>query len=198
MRLNVSFVLILAGGACGGGDPVGGGLKPIASIQIDGAKSTYLAGQSAQYTATPLDASGNPVAGAGSATWESSAPSVATIGADGVVRAIAAGSSAIKATIGSVNGTRVVTVLPPGAGAVVTMPGLTFAPFTVSITKGQTVFFDFPSLAHNVIFTAKTGVPADIQVTANQTVSRAFATTGTFPYDCTLHNGMKGAVVVNP
>jgi plastocyanin len=168
------------------------------SIQIDGAKSTYLTGESGQLTAIPLDASGNPVAGAAAATWESFAPSVATVGADGTVRALATGSTSIKATIGSVNATRVVTVLPPGVGAVVTMPGLTFAPFTVTINKGQAVYFDFPSLGHNVIFASMFGVPADIQVAAGVTVSRTFSTAGTFPYDCTIHNGMKGEVVVNP
>ena len=38
----------------------------------------------------------------------------------------------------------------------------------------------------------------EIQELRNATVSRQFNTTGTFPYDCTLHPGMKGEVVVNP
>ena len=187
--------------ACGGGGgsgPTGGGPRPVASIQIDGVRSTFLAGESDRFTALPLDASGNPVTGAATATWASAASSVATVDADGTVRAVGTGSTSINATIGAVNASRVVTVLPPGAGAVVTMPGLTFAPFTVTISRGQAVFFDFPSLAHNVIFVQKFGVPADIQVAAGVTVSRAFGSTGTFPYDCTIHNGMNGEVVVVP
>ncbi|MEP7345653.1 MAG: Ig-like domain-containing protein, partial [Gemmatimonadaceae bacterium] len=161
-------------------------------------KSTYLISESAQFTATPLDASGNAVTGAAAATWESSTPSVATVGADGTVRAVAEGSSTIRATIGSINATRSVTVLAAGVGAVVIMPGLSFAPSTVTIANGKAVFFDFPPLGHNVLFTQKPGVPQDIQVTANVTVSRTFATAGSFLYECTIHAGMRGEVVVTP
>ena len=84
----------------------------------------------------------------------------------------------------------------PAGTAVVFMPGFVFSPFTIIIRAGQTVAFDFPSEPHNVIFERKTGAPADIQVTASRRVTRTFAVAGNFPYDCTLHPGMSGVVLV--
>lgn len=45
--------------------------------------------------------------------WSSSAPTVATVDANGLVRAVAAGSSVIRAAIGTVAGTATVTVAMP-------------------------------------------------------------------------------------
>lgn len=96
-------------------------------------------------------------------------------------------------------GTTTPTPTPtPGRYEVVTI-GLTFSPTTLTVPRGATVNFVFaPSPAHNAIFAKVTGAPADILVTQNQTVQRTFATTGTFRFDCTLHPGMKGEVVVTP
>jgi plastocyanin len=58
------------------------------------------------------------------------------------------------------------------------------------------VLFDFPAEPHNVIFTRLTGAPQDIQATVNRTVSRRFTVAGDFPYDCTIHPGMSGVIVV--
>jgi len=202
MRASAIFTIAVVSAACGGGGDTGptgnGGPKPVTSIQIDGAKSTFLVGESAQLTALPLDASGTVVSGAPAVTWESSTPAVATVGTDGTVQAVSVGSSSIKANIGSINATRVVNVLPVGVGAIVTMPGLNFAPFTATISRDQAVFFDFPALGHNVIFTQRAGAPLNIDVSAQVTISRPFATPGTFPYECTIHTGMRGEVVVTP
>jgi plastocyanin len=84
----------------------------------------------------------------------------------------------------------------PGPGSTVSMPGFTFSPFTTNITVGGTVIFDFPSEPHNVIFERRTGAPTDIQATTNRTVSRVFSLAGSFPFDCTLHPGMSGQVIV--
>jgi len=92
-----------------------------------------------------------------------------------------------------------VTVLPPNAGGqVVTMPGNSFIPTQVTVKRGDQVFFEFPREPHNVIWAKLAGVPADIQVTANRTIPLTFNTAGQFPYDCTLHPGMSGTVIVTP
>ena len=88
---------------------------------------------------------------------------------------------------------------PPGPAALVDtvfMPGDVFSPPSLNLKVGGTVWFDFPARAHNVIFERKTGAPADIQPTSSRRVSRTFSTAGTFPYDCTLHPGMVGEIVV--
>jgi plastocyanin len=79
----------------------------------------------------------------------------------------------------------------------VNMPGLVFNPNRIDIAQGGTVRFIFTAVAHDVRFNSAAGAPADIQVTANQTVSRTFANKGTFNIVCTLHAGMTGAVTVH-
>lgn len=88
----------------------------------------------------------------------------------------------------------------PSPGANVTVdatPQLTFTPATVTIAAGRTVTFRFSSVPHNVLFDAVAGAPSSIAApTSNASVSRTFATVGTYPYDCGLHPGMAGTVVV--
>lgn len=91
---------------------------------------------------------------------------------------------------------------PPTTPSVTTVaevftPGNVFSPFSITIAVGQAVRFNITGEPHNVIF-AKTppGAPADINIVSNTVVSRTFNTRGTFPYDCTLHQGMAGQVVV--
>lgn len=95
-----------------------------------------------------------------------------------------------------------VTQVPPINGGTTTTaevftPGNTFSPFSITIAVGASVRFNITGVPHNVIF-AKTvaGAPADINLVSNTVVSRTFATRGTFPYDCTVHNGMSGQVIV--
>jgi plastocyanin len=88
---------------------------------------------------------------------------------------------------------------PPGPAALVDtvfMPGDVFSPPSLNLKVGGTVWFDFPARDHNVIFERKAGAPADIEVTRNRRVSRVFPTAGTFPYDCRLHPGMVGEIIV--
>jgi plastocyanin len=89
---------------------------------------------------------------------------------------------------------------PPGRAALVDtvfMPGDVFSPPSLTIQRGGTVWFDFPARDHNVIFDRRNaGAPADIEVTRSRLVARAFPTAGTFPYDCRLHPGMVGEIIV--
>jgi plastocyanin len=90
---------------------------------------------------------------------------------------------------------------PPPTGVArvdtVFMPGDVFSPASLTIAVGGTVWFDFPARDHNVIFDrTRTGAPADIPPTISRRVSRVFPTAGTFPYECRLHPGMIGEVVV--
>lgn len=73
---------------------------------------------------------------------------------------------------------------------------ITFSPSAVTIPAGDSIFFTFASVQHNVIFTAATGAPADVPNSSNTTVKRAFPTAGTFSYHCGIHPSMTGSVTV--
>jgi plastocyanin len=87
---------------------------------------------------------------------------------------------------------------PSGGGTTVqATSSLAFVPATVTVTAGDTVTFAFGPVAHNVFFDAQAGAPADIPgASADVSVKRAFAQTGTFRYSCHIHPFMHGAVVV--
>ncbi|MFI5232726.1 MAG: plastocyanin/azurin family copper-binding protein [Gemmatimonadales bacterium] len=85
---------------------------------------------------------------------------------------------------------------PPPPNTVDATASLAFLPSTLTVASGTSVTFAFASVAHNVTFTAATGVPADIPTSSNTSVQRTFATTGTFSYHCTIHPQMTGTVVV--
>jgi plastocyanin len=79
----------------------------------------------------------------------------------------------------------------------VTMPGERYIPNHIDIAKGGIVRFIFSAIAHDVRFNGATGAPGDILATTDATVSRTFATSGTYAFVCTLHANMTGTVVVH-
>ena len=87
---------------------------------------------------------------------------------------------------------------PPGDGhTVAATAGLIFTPASLPVNAGEAVKFSFGAIGHNVFFDAQAGAPADIGGTnANVTVSRTFATAGTYRYSCHIHPTMHGEVVV--
>jgi Plastocyanin len=69
---------------------------------------------------------------------------------------------------------------------------------SVTIAVGGTVTVDFGSVAHNVFFdNAPAGAPANITAaTSNASMALTFNQAGTFVYNCHIHPGMHGTVVV--
>jgi len=88
---------------------------------------------------------------------------------------------------------------PPMAATVTATTANTFTPSNVAIGVGGTVTFTFGDVAHNVFFdNSPAGAPDAIPGTnANMSAARTFTTAGTFEYDCHIHPGMKGTVVVS-
>jgi plastocyanin len=88
---------------------------------------------------------------------------------------------------------------PPMAAAVNATSLNTFTPANVAIGVGGTVTFTFGDVPHNVFFdNSPAGAPDPITgANANMSMSRTFTTAGTFEYDCHIHPGMKGAVLVS-
>jgi plastocyanin len=191
MKRSVTLVsLLFVLGACGDGTGPGG----VRTVDVTAALSTLLVGQSVQLNATARDASGAVVAGA--VSWTTSDATIATVSGSGLVSALTSGQVTITARIGGVPGSLQLAVANPSNAAIVSMPGFSFTPFTTTINVGGTVIFEFPAEPHNVIFAAVTGAPANIPTTSNRDVPRTFPAAGTFPYDCVLHPGMSGVVVV--
>ncbi|HEX2189397.1 MAG TPA: hypothetical protein VHG51_10890 [Longimicrobiaceae bacterium] len=85
----------------------------------------------------------------------------------------------------------------PSAGVTAGSTSDTFTPGSVDLTLGGTVTWSFGERAHEVIFQAAAGAPADIPATTSAQVARTFGTRGTFPYACSLHQGMSGTVTVH-
>ncbi len=73
-----------------------------------------------QATATPMDASGNPISGRPLA-WQSSNPSVATVNASGFITAIAAGQTTLSVICdGRVSSQKLTIAVPVAASIAVT------------------------------------------------------------------------------
>jgi plastocyanin len=199
---RLPLVALTLAAACGGGGD-GPSTSPgpaVATVNVTLASATLDAGATTQAQATPMDASGRTVSGR-TATWSSSATSIATVDAgSGLVTGRGAGTAQITATVDGRAGSATVTVrATPQAAALVWMLPAAYAPPFVTIKVGQSVAWDFAgSLDHNVIFQPRTGAPADITPRRSGVVTRQFNTAGTFPYVCTLHAGMIGEVTVEP
>jgi plastocyanin len=94
--------------------------------------------------------------------------------------------------------TEVIDPTPVSTATVQATPAERFTPGRITLVAGGTVSFAFGSLQHQVFFDqGSSGAPEDIpEPTANKTVTRTFTTPGTFAYNCRLHPGMSGTVVV--
>lgn len=169
----------------------------LTSVQVTGG-TAVVAGSALQLTAIPRDQNGAPIPA--TVSWSSSNTGRATVNASGLVSGVSAGTADITATAmtggAQVSNFVTITVSPAAfpSSAMVTTPGNRFSPSTVDIAVGGTVTWSLGG-AHNVIFAAAAGVPADIP-TGNGG-DRTFNTKGNFSYECTLHGGMIGLVRVH-
>ena len=94
---------------------------PVASVAVSPASASVTVGQTVQLTATPKDASGNPLSGR-AVTWATSNGAIATVSASGVVTGVAAGSATITATSEGKSGSATV-IVSSGTGTSVTLVG---------------------------------------------------------------------------
>jgi uncharacterized protein YjdB len=108
---------------------------PVASVTVTPSTASVTVGQTVPLTATPRDASGNPLTGR-VIGWSSSDNSIATVSASGVVTGVATGVATITATSEGQSGTAAVTVTPSGPGPVVS---ITVSPATAAVVIGGSV-----------------------------------------------------------
>jgi plastocyanin len=94
--------------------------------------------------------------------------------------------------------TEPVNQTPVPEATVQATPSEKFTPGQVTLSVGGTVTFAFGSLAHNVFFdNGPAGAPDNITApSSNKSVTLTFNTKGTYAYNCHLHPGMRGTVVV--
>jgi hypothetical protein len=83
---------------------------PLVSIAVTPANPSVIAGKKQQFTATGNYSNGNTLNLTSTATWSSSAPSVATITAGGLAKGMTAGASTISATLSNITGSTTLTV----------------------------------------------------------------------------------------
>lgn len=74
----------------------------VASVSLTPISSTIKVGQTQQFTANAVDASGNAVSGV-TLTWHNSSAGVAIIGTNGLATGIAPGMTVINASVGTVS-----------------------------------------------------------------------------------------------
>ena len=196
LALVFPVLAILVG--CGGADSTN--VAPaITRVTVTGPSTTLNAGQFTTLSAAAFGASGVQITGAGAPTWSSSAAAVAAVDQAGKVTGIAAGTATITANIATVKGAFTLTVMAPVPAAkdtIITQPTRWLPPF-VTIPVGGTVIFVFGGgIQHNAIFNKVTGAPADIAISRDQVFARTFNTKGSFPFVCTIHDGMVGEITV--
>jgi len=108
----------------------------LTSISLDPSSATLNVGETVDITSTAIWSNGTGTVPYDSyLTWTSSAPSVATVNAGGVVTAVAAGTATITASLGGVSRTAAITV---SAGPAVALTGITVLQSTTSLHVGQT------------------------------------------------------------
>jgi len=176
--------------------------RKIVTITVSPSSRTLAPAATQALTVRAFDAQNNEVTGAGVPTFGSSNTGVATVNGTGTVTAVALGDATITATLVTVDGTRTATSAitvsnqtAPNA-ATVALGAQSFDPSIVDITAGgQVTWTNGSGVQHNVTFVAST--IADIGNHTTGSNARTFPSAGTFDYQCTLHAGMTGSVIVH-
>jgi len=105
---------------------------PVVAVRVSPVSRDMAVGQTAQFTADPLDARGTVLSGR-PVVWSSSRPNVASVNGSGGVAALSPGSAVITATIEGKSGVGAVTVSPAPVAAVAVSPS------SATLVVGQTV-----------------------------------------------------------
>lgn len=136
VRHLVSLILAAAIGGCGGGGDVVGNVNVdtrVTSIRIEPATATVMASQQVTLNATALNAAGTVVVGQ-PFTWTSSASTIASVNASGIVTAVAPGVVTISASAAGITGHASLTVTPDTIVA-----GVTLSANTATLAVGGTL-----------------------------------------------------------
>jgi plastocyanin len=110
-----------------------------------------------------------------------------------LVSLLAAGAVAVLAMSCGGSSSNKSSNSPPANATVVVAKNIAFNPPTVTIKAGETVTwkFDDSGVAHNV-----TGEGLRSSDMTSGVFSHTFSRAGDYKYDCTIHSGMNGEVIV--
>ena len=177
--------------------------RKVASITVTPATRGLAPGQTQVLLVRAFDALNAEIAGAVTPTFTSSNTSAATVTGTGTVTAVAIGSATITATAVTVDGTRTATseitvgIQTFPATADVILLAASFDPDAVDISAGGSVRWTNNSggTQHNVTFATIATNNIANHTTGSST--RTFANAGNYAYQCTLHPGMTGTVIVH-
>ena len=206
-RISSSAVLLVAAlivAGCGGDGGTDTGGPTVGAIRVDPGTTVVPVGKTTQLTGIALNENEEVLIGVSGFQFSSSNPAVAQVnGSTGVVTGFSTGTASITVSLNRPNVSPVqasVTVTDISTQPMVTAASgaNTFTPDSLRVTVGTWVVFNFLSRTHNVTFADIAGAPTDIPARSNTTVARNFGAAGTFNYECTIHPGMTGKIVVEP
>ncbi|HYW09622.1 MAG TPA: Ig-like domain-containing protein [Longimicrobium sp.] len=177
------------------------------SLSLTPGSGGVAVGATLSLTATPLGASGEALAGLPAATFTSSNPSIASVNGSGLVTGVSAGSVVVTASLTaggvtrSATATVAVTASPGTSPGSVTVRGLehAFSPASVTISVGGTVTWTMVDDEHDVTWTGAAPAGGNIpKMDRGESVSRTFATAGSYNYRCVRHENHNetGTVIV--
>ena len=177
--------------------------RKVASITVTPATRALAPGQTQVLVVRAFDALNAEITGAVTPTFTSGNTSAATVNGTGTVTAVAIGTAIITATAVTVDGTRTATseitvgIQNFPAAADVILRAASFDPDAVDIAAGGSVTWTNNSggTLHNVTFATISA--NNIQAHTSGSSTRTFANPGNYAYQCTLHAGMTGTVVVH-
>ena len=145
------------------------------SIAVTPVNPTTAAGGSQQFTATGTYSDGSTANITTQVTWSSSNTSVATINASGLATAVAAGTSTITATQGSITGSTTLTVQPqPPAITTTSLPN-----GTVGQTYSATLAASGGTGAYNWALSGGTTLPGGLSLSSSGQITGTPTTAGT-------------------
>jgi hypothetical protein len=175
--------------------------RTLVSIAVTPANPSIAVGGHQQFTATGTYSDGSYQNLTNSATWTSSATSIATINSAGLATGVAAGNATITATYGSVHGSTTLTVTSSGGF------NMSASPSSLSVAQGNQGTSTITTTVNNgfsgTISLAASGAPTGTTVTFNpsnipapgsgssvMTISVGSSTpTGTYPITVTGSSG---------
>lgn len=168
----------------------------VSAVHVNPTGHVLNVGHSKQLVATPVTSSGR-IVGDRAPTWTSSNPAVATVDANGMVTAVAGGSTTITASVGTVSGEATLTVWYPATGVVVSSAGGASTTIrqegAVQLAAAVTDASGGAATGRQLVWTTSNPAVAVVNTTGR---ASALGIDGTATITATTMDGVAGTIVV--